>query len=113
MFVNRNTTTKVVNTAKKSSKQYSFKEMHIALPSEDYGTNVQTGLEAKGCVLIADNGCVKSFNGLPGYAYVVLIEQAATDYLICCETEHAYVQWMRKYSMVTHLIEQFLPGRQS
>ena len=110
MFVNRNTTTKVVNTAKKPLKQYSFKEMHIALPSEDYGANVQESLEDRGYQLIADNGNVKTFTGLPGYAYVMLIEQAATDYLICCETEHAYVQWMRKHSMVTHLIEKFLPG---
>jgi|SRR5882757_5632902 len=110
MFVNRNITTKVANTAKKSLKQYSFKERHIALPSEDYSTNVQEGLEAKGYQLIADNGNVKTFTGLPGFEFVVLIEQPATDYLICCETEHAYVQWMRKYSMVTHLIEKFLLG---
>jgi hypothetical protein len=109
MFTDRNTTTKVVNTAKKSLKRYSYKERLIALPFDDFGSNVQAGLEAKGYQLIADNGSVKTYTGLPGYAYVVLIEQPATDYLICCETEHAYVQWMRKYSMVTHLIEKFLP----
>jgi hypothetical protein len=109
MFIKQNTTTKVVNTANKSLKQYSYKERLIALPSEDYGTDVQAGLEAKGYTLIADNGSVRTYTGLPGYAYVVLIEQPTTDYLICCETEHAYVQWMRKYSMVTHLIEKFLP----
>ena len=111
MFANRNnahTTVSTVNTVKKSVKCYSFKEVHRLLPSEDYGTHVQRALEDKGCILVADNG-VKSFTGMPGYEFVILIELPETDYLICCETEAAYISWMRRYSMVTHLIESFLP----
>src|SRR5947207_2262221 len=105
MFLNKNTAVKAANTAKKPIKCYSFREMYKSLPSEDYGTDVHRTLEAKGCKLIADNGAVKSFTGEPGYEYVVLVEQAEVDYMIFVETFHAYVQWMRKYSMVPHLIE--------
>jgi len=109
MFLNKNITVKVVNTANKPIKCYSFKEMYKSRPSEDYGTDVQKSLESKGYKLIADNGNVKTFTGVPGYAYAVLIELAEVDYLICIETEPSYISWMRKFSMIAHLIERFLP----
>ena|ERR1041385_4388079 len=109
MLLNKNNTTKSVNVSKKPVKCYSFKDMFKSLPSEDYGANIQKHLESKGYVFVNDNGSVKSFTGVPGYAYVVLIEQAEIDYLICCETEQAYILWMRKFSMIPHLIQKFLP----
>ena|SRR2546421_9251679 len=109
MFLNKNTAVKVVNTAKKPIKCYSFREMYKSLPSDDYGTDVQKSLENKGYKLIADNGNVKTFSGIPGYAYAVLIELAETNYLIFIETEPSYITWMRKFSMIAHLIERFLP----
>jgi|SRR5882762_11596046 len=112
MFLNKNTTVKVVNTVNKPLKRYSFRDMYKVLPFEDYGTDVHRTLEDRGHVLVNDNGSVKSFTGVPGYEYVVLVEQAEVDYMVCVETFHAYVQWMRKYSMVTHLIEHFLPAQQ-
>jgi hypothetical protein len=83
--------------------------MYKVMLSDDYSTNVYRALEDRGCVLVNDIGSVKSFTGMPGYEYIVLVELPETDYLICIETEHVYIQWMRKYSMIPHLIEKFLP----
>ena len=113
MHFKQNTATKEANTAstsKKLVKCYNFKDVHRVLSSGDYEPDVQKSLVDRGCTLIADNGVIKVFTGLAGYEYVCLIEKAETDYLICFETSHAHIHWMRNFSMVAHIIEKLLPA---
>lgn len=109
MLFNKQTTTQTVNAAKKAVKCYSYKELYKPLAPDDYGTDVHNSLIDKGYKLVADTGTVRSYSGVPGYEYVVLFEHANTSYLICCETTLAYISWMRRFSMIPHLIEKFLP----
>lgn len=115
MFLNKNATAKVVNAANTTNKHlkvYNFKDVYKAMPSNGYGPDVQKSLVDRGCTLVADNGAVKVFEGLAGYEYACLIEQTETDYLICFESWRAHAYWMRNFSMITHIIEKFLPAQQ-